>query len=243
MDQIITLEERKKKEASKSKKYAKFFKFYVVPIISVIIFMVSILLIIIPKFNEITTDTTAISSLESERSKASNKLGYVRALRSNQIELQQNLDFLDSIAPSGSTEVIEFSERLSSLADRYSLEIETQRANDLLSASSINQQGSNLADTSVTIQEIPVSFRMSGTFRNIDSFITELSRLDDFVILRDFTLEGIEEEGRSLWTFELTFSKYQFREDSIEATGRYLKISPSSTLDSSILEYIDRKQL
>ena len=236
MDQIVTLEETKK-ENKKRDSYMRIIRIYIIPIISVLIFMNILIFFVIDKVGDLLNDVDEINSLENDLDTQSTLLDNIELLEEEEDTLLTNLSAINSIAPSGETEVVSFSEKVFNIAQSHNLSGVHQITSDNRDVAS---ETVSTASSAVKLLEVPVTFNLVGNFSDIDEFITELSQIDDFVIISGFKLAGNLDDG---WTFQLTFSKYQFEEDSVNSNSEYMLVSPTKRLDEEIEEYLNTRAL
>lgn len=213
------------------KKNLKFIKLYILPIFAVAIFITIIIFMVLPKINDnlllldkINEENNTISGLNSQ-------LTQLNALSSNSVTLSNKLNIVNTIAPSGISEVVKFRDKVSQLLNNNQVKIINQR----ISESSNTEKSTNV----LVLKEIPVEFKALGTFDNIKNFLKDLVNIDDFIVVTqlNFSLTNNNE-----WGIEIRLSKYQFLDSSDPALEKaYLNTQLNAKLPQTIEEYINNK--
>lgn len=229
---------------------AKLAKLYLLPISTLIIFIGMWLILIFPAIGNIFADLDKATQINSEITERDELISKLQILSSNS-STNTDLGLVNSIAPTGISEVTDFQRRLVALAISNSLVVsETATAESRLVSSSGN-------DTSegVGLIEIPSRFRIQGKLSNIKNFIAQINSLGDFVIIGEMnlqltsTLQNQNQESvfsptlNDDWTLNLTLVKYQFQRPTEEnkLVQIFQNVDPNQSLDASVLEFIRTK--
>ena len=220
--------------------YKRVFKFYVIPLISVVGFIGIIVFLVIPKVSEIFKDLDNISTLSASAESKNNEIKTLDTLNQNSNLTLAQLNIIDQTAPTGSTEVVTFRDKITDLINNNSLTIVTQR----LSESDINSNSQNINHLGLSLLEIPFFFEINGTYQNTLAFIEDLSSIDDFIIVREMDLTGSSVNNIQVTTLRLRIDKYQFSiADESLLKAQYLEVPVDSKINDVVLKYIESKIL
>ncbi len=229
-------EKRKKKDGSLLKKRLRV---YVVPIVALTLFFGTIIFLVIPRITSILDSLQQISAKSSELKSKLDDFNKLQVIVNNSEKLRTELSIINSLAPSGETEVVEFQNRIAALALSNSVIITSQKFNDTR-IDIIEGLESNLL-----LKEVPSVFNIVGSYQNILNFISQLSTLTDFVVVQSMELSSRNSEAlEDNWFLDLTLVKYQFGiVDELLAISEYIAVPVDAILSTRMQEYIDsRKQ-
>lgn len=215
----------------KPRDYKMLLRVYFIPIIAIFVFIFIILGLIFPKISDIFTDLEEVSSLQDELDRKQSELALLQSKEASVEELRRNLNVLNSLAPAGDTEVVQFQEKVEVLATQNALTINGQRLND-------QANDAALADA-LELKQIPNDFELSGSKSNILQFIDELSRIADFVVVREMKFNG--PANQEDWRLELTMVKYQFGDLNQFILATFDSVPIQTQVPQSIQDYIDSR--
>lgn len=238
----------KKKKKSSSVRYVKILKLYVVPIFSIGLFIVIIIGAIFPKISLIFSELDEINALNEQIAEKNNTLSQLAGISSKSALVLDQLSIINNIAPSGTTEVVNFRDRITKLSVENSLEISSQRFSEVVEPNLANlPNGGNDYIGVVGLQEVPSEFKMNGTLNNIKNFLQSLDKLEDFVVVKEMKLNYSGTDYSDIenkpWSFEVQVVKYQFSDkDSEELQIIYKRIPLTAEIDDKVKEYIDSRQ-
>jgi Tfp pilus assembly protein PilO len=237
MNKFEQIEQNKKKE---SKSYKKIFKLYVLPIVALVSFLSLMFMLIIPKIGKIIEKVSEINNLSDEFNQNLTELSNLQTLSSQYLTLEENLGILNSIAPSGETEVVNFQQKLTEISQNYNLLITNQVFNDNKISDSDLQLGA------LVLRQIPTRFEITGQKENVLSFLNEISALDDFIVIEEMELtnQGINSgNDTGTWNLSLIMVKYQFSQQDIEKLNeQFLQVPTTSKPSQSVVDYIERRK-
>jgi Tfp pilus assembly protein PilO len=237
MNKFELIEENKKKE---KKSYKRIFKLYILPIVALVTFLTLIFTFVIPKIGRVIEKVNEINNLNNEVSKDLKEISNLQVLSSQFGIIQENLEILNSIAPAGQTEVVNFQQKLTEISQNYGLLITNQVFND----NKINDTDLQLG--ALVLRQIPTRFEVSGEKQNVLSFLDEISALDDFIVIEqmELTSQGINSgNDNGIWNLSLIMVKYQFSEqDLAKLNEQFLQVPSTSKPNQSVVDYIEKRK-
>ncbi len=220
--------------------YKRVLKFYIVPLLSVLGFLGIVLFLVVPKVNEIFKSLDEISILSKTADSKNEQLKSLDLLSQNSNLSLAQLRIIDQTAPTESSQVVAFRDKITNLIKSNSLTIVTQR----LSESDINTNAQNINYMGLSLLEIPFFFEINGNYQNTLSFISDLSSIDDFVIVREMELTGAAVNNVQITTLRLRIDKYQFNIANEQLLKeQYLQVPVDSKINDVVLKYIESKIL
>ncbi len=238
----------KKKKKTKSSNFIKILRLYIIPIISVIVFIGIIVGFVFPKVSDIFSELDEINTLNNQIAEKNNTLSQLSSISSRSVIILDQLSIINSIAPSGTTEVVNFRDRITALALKSNLEISSQRFSEVVepNLSNLPEGGNNYIGV-VGLQEVPSEFKMNGTLNNIKNFLQSLDQLEDFVVVKEMKLNFSDSDYNNIeqkpWSFEIQVVKYQFSDkDSEELQTVYKRIPLTAQIDEKVKQYIESRQ-
>jgi Tfp pilus assembly protein PilO len=234
-----------KKQKRRLLEVRKTVKFYLVPLVAGLIFLLVLSGLIIPRVEQIFASLETISKSDSEIADYDEKLSSLSALTQKDDQIKGQLAVINSTAPSGTTEVVKFRDTITEMIRSYNLEIKIQQLSET-NLEPTTVEDSKLAGGSITLQELPFNFEVSGVYSNILGFINSLSSIDEFVVVREMELSSAQsgdDESLRIWNLKLKIDKYQFKtEDQTKLDEVYRNIPPTAKISERILKYIESKQ-
>ncbi len=210
--------------------WSKFLKIYIFPIVTLAIFTGIILFLVIPKISEIFAAIDQVKIDNEEVAAINTEIADLSNLQNN-TELSSNLALLNELASNGATRVVEFRDKMAANLSQFNLTVNTQRISE---SSFIN---ADLRDSIILI-EIPFEFSVTGTLDNVKAFITSLSTLSDFAIVKE--LDIAKEEGES-WNMKIILVKYQFAANPNDEE-LYSNIDPTTRIPQNIQEFLETRK-
>lgn len=212
---------------------SKIIRLYVIPLVTLGIFSGIVVLLIVPAVNGLFAGLEEISVLGEEANDLDEDLLDLQALQSNFNQVESDLQDINSIVPTGDTEIASFQERIVKLAiDQGLIVREVQTAEQIL------QTGEQ--DISVLgIIEIPTLFSIEGELDLAVDFITGIQQIDDFIIIGEMDLSSSD---NIKWNLELLLIKYQFQDPNEDnrLLEAYSRVPPSAQANSEVLDLIRR---
>lgn len=210
--------------------WAQFIKIYIFPIVTLGVFAGIILFLVIPKISEIFAAIDQVKLDNDEVTSIDLEIADLSSLQNN-TDLTANLNLLNELASNGATRVVEFRDKMATSLAGFNLAVNTQRISE---SSFIN---ADLRDSIILI-EIPFEFSVSGTLDNVKAFITSLSSLSDFAIVKE--LDIVKEEGES-WNMKIILVKYQFAANPNDE-DLYSNIDPTTRIPQNIQEFLETRK-
>ncbi len=217
-------------------KYKKLIRLYVIPLFALGIFLGVLVFVVVPKIGSIMDRLGELSDTRDKLSESNTKIQNINSLVTNINEVLSYLQQINNIAPTGDIELVRFRSRVFEIAESSGLVVDTQgfRESDIV-------QDPNLPSSStLLIKEVPVEIEVIGTLDNIYTFLDEITKLEDFVIIKDFELARNADNVE--WVFTLRFIKYQFAQDTEGQFDQlYLNVPVSSKIDQEVKNYLDKR--
>lgn len=240
MDRYFGTVEEEKKGDSRLKRYGQLARLYVAPLIAVGVFLTIMFGIIVPKVSTIIGKVNELETKNTELTNRRNELNAVNGLVVNSVKVLSDLDKVNEITTTEDTQIVDFRERISQAASQNGLSIVSSRIRETVPAEENPDQIEN--QQTLLLQEIPVIFELTGNLEDINSFIDELSQINDFVIIKTFELNRVIQEGDQ-WNLELQFTKYQFNETNtaIDFETIYSNVPASAIVQPDVQQYIDAR--
>ncbi|KXK26568.1 MAG: hypothetical protein TR69_WS6001000574 [candidate division WS6 bacterium OLB20] len=220
----------------------KAIRFYALPLISFVVFVGLILFTVIPNIQRIFTTIDEINVLREEDEAVNERIERLIALRAEQLTRQQIISKINEIVPTGTSEVVAFRQRVIDTAEFRAVNLDSS----LLGEDLIDQNPNEAEVTEgLILIEIPSEFGFSGTFDGFRSFLNDLYQGEDFFIVREMSLNLIEEDdGSSSWGAQLDLVKYQFFVDEgVDLDGIYTRISEQVVPNQFVIDFLENRFL
>jgi len=213
-------------------------KFYVLPFFSVLIFIGVIGFLVIPKVLDIFNALDQISSLSEQAQKKTQTIADLNVLTQGSNLILAQLNVINQTAPTGSTEVVTFRDKITTLCQNNSLSVITQK----LSESDINENANSINTLGLSLLEIPFLFEIQGSYQDTLDFIEDLSSIEDFIIVREMEFTSSSLNSAPLTVLKLRVDKYQFsivNQDILDS--QYITVPIDSKINDIVLKYIESK--
>lgn len=216
-------------------------KTYILPIVSMALFIGVVLLVIVPKVGEIFSKLDEIGAQNDTYNKAQTTLAELKRVSGNSNTLLAQLEVINNTTPTGVTEVVKFRDKITELTAASSLTVVSQRLseNNLESGEEDPDNPVDLGEK-LTLQEVPFSFEIEGSYANMIAFINQLSVIDEFLIVREMSLSSTGTIESGSWTLKLKMNKYQFNKLSKEKQDAlFLNVPITAEPSQNVLEYVN----
>lgn len=239
IEKALELNKSQNKDESSSTKILKFLKVYIFPVLSILLFLLGIFGFVIPLIFEIFGTLDQINLAREELTQKQQSLSQVKSMFSNKSSLEQDVEILNSIAPTELTEVVNFGQKISDLAIEYNLTVNEQFASD---NDSVNVAESSLADSiPLVLREVPSNLEITGEAADIFEFIDALGEIDDFIVVKEMDLSASDELS---WSMEINLVKYQFDQRNTEMSlyESYIKVPITAKINQDLRDYIDSRK-
>jgi Tfp pilus assembly protein PilO len=217
-------------------------KLYVLPIAAVVIFIGIVGFLILPRVFEIFDTLDKISQTNQRYDASLVKLNNLRALNTDSTIVVNQLNAVNSIAPSDQTQVVNFRNKVNDLIVKNNL----QALSQIISES--NQGSSSVqSQNALSLREVPFQFDIQGTYENILKFFTDLNTLNEFIIVKQMNYSRINTsdlfaDSSTEWKLDILLVKYQFNEGS-GLDLFYSNVDPTFKIPSTVLEYLTARSL
>lgn len=232
------MKDKSKFETQERKKNnIKIIKLYVIPIMAISFFVGILLFLTIPKINEIFASLDTVSTNNLTISENDAKLAQLDRLTDQYNNIVVNLGVIDGIAPLGSTEVVKFRDRVTSIIQANSIEIINQRLSEA-NTEAETQDSQNVSP--IILQEVPFIFTITGSYTNIVNFINSLSTVEDFIVIKEMELASTSGgDLNGIWQLKINIVKYQFNTDSnADLRNLFINVPIDASLNTLIQQYI-----
>ena len=222
----------------RSKNIRRYLRLYVIPIGAIFIFLGLMLALVIPKISLIFSSLDDVSKNNQTVADKVSQINDLKTLSGNSDSVYKQLNVINQTAPSGTTEVVKFRDKITALIQSFNLRVNSQKLseNDLAAQTQNDETNGTL-----TLQEVPFTFEVSGSYTDIVKFLEALSKIDDFIIVKEMELTAIV-EGADTWSLKISMDKYQFSTLSKENSDKiYLNVPTTVKLSDIISKYIQTK--
>ncbi|MCA9380768.1 hypothetical protein KC678_00695 [Candidatus Dojkabacteria bacterium] len=238
IDKAFELNKKKKQKNAAYKKWVKIAKIYIIPILSIFVFLFILFGLTIPQVFNIFQTIGDIGDLNDKLKDKQKELVSVQGLNANADQLKEDLAILNSIAPTEQTEVVNFQQKISILAQEHNLVINSQQLNENTTGVAESFIESNEL---LYLRELPNVFEITGNVTDVFEFIDALELIDDFIVVNEMDLSA--GEGNT-WNMTVNLIKYQFseRSSSDELFNAYLQVPVTVVINSNVQDYLDKKR-
>lgn len=237
LDEIpFFLLEEQKSQGWNAKKLQLIFKLYLLPVITLSIFIFILLQFVLPELGRIWQNLDTTSQTLEQVTVLDTTVANLVKLVSKDAELQEQLDALNSVVPTGLTSVSGYNNKVISLAAKHTLVISQADTDEDL----IDVEEDQIS--AVAMVQIPAKFAVQGSLLNIRNFISELQSVDDFVIIGEMDLRRATDEQGEVWLLRISLWKYQFQQADSEGNDLeqiYERIPPTALPDPTVLEIVN----
>lgn len=234
----------KQKREAKLKQYRRIFRFYVVPILAGIVFVGMLAFLIAPKVQSIFDTLDVLASEDEALEEQIGKVNDLKILSQKTNTLLAQLEVLNETAPSGTTEVVKFRDKVTALILQNGLEIKSQQLSET-SIEPTDASGTQLVGGQIVLQEVPFSFEITGSYTNMLNFVNVLSNIEDFIVVREMELSSAQstlELTQREWNLKLKIDKYQFKAGNQEELKRIFRSIPATAkVSEEIVQYINSR--
>lgn len=214
-------------------------RLYIFPLLVSFGFILIVIFLIIPTLFSIFSTLDEVSGKNVDLQNQNQLLTQLRELNSNSSIKISQLNSVNNITTSDQTEVVRFRNRITDviLSNQLTIFSQSLTEND---PDIISDGGGD----SITLKEVPFTFKIEGSYTNIVNFFADLSVLSDFVIIKEMQFsrdDKIGADGTTIWTLDLVLVKYQFSTNQA-LDDVYRSISPSAEISQKVLDYINQRQ-
>lgn len=218
----------------------KTLRLYVFPIAIGALFIAIIVFLVIPSILSIFSTLDEISTKNQSYTEQLAMLEKLKSLNSNASTINSELKAVNTITTSDQTEVVKFRNKITELTTSNNLEVFSQQ----LTENDPNIISGGNAATEITLKEVPFTFQIEGSYTSVIDFFDDLSKIDDFVIIKEMKFARTEEiasDNSTVWLLDLVLVKYQFNEsDSLDQV--YKNVPPNVVISPKVLDYIEQRQ-
>lgn len=219
--------------------------FYVLPILAFLFFLFVLFNGVIPSIQDMNTRLDEIEKLRVEDAALNDRIQKIRALENNINNMQAVIDKIDSLIPTGRTEVVAFGERIiANITDTGLVydELKTGELEIVSSTSYIDPAALiNMKDdpTYLPLYSLPTTFNVTGPYESIRTFFINMYKGQDFFVVDEMELT---KNSDTAWSGDISLAKYQFTENpSFDPFKAYFSISEDSPLNQEVIDFLEKK--
>ncbi len=220
-----------------------FIKNNLLPIATLTGFIIIVLVLLIPKLSQIFGDIEVITQNNQIIKEKNSELLTLSALKDSYPQIATNLNLINTIAPSGVTQVLGFRDKITELAETNSLIVTSQSFSENEIINNLSQIYRDSSGNVLMIQSIPSLFSIEGKYDDIIRFIKGLDLIGDFVVIKqmDFIVKDRLNPLATPKT-EIRFDKFLFNSTNAELLREsYLQIPSTLRPSEEFLEYINTR--
>ncbi len=227
------------KKLQKDKKnlqdYIRLFKLYYLPIIVIVFFILIVVIGIIPSVRRIQGDLNSLDKVNKEFTLKQDKLENLKQLKLQSSSTRQYLLFINKIAPVEKTNVSQFQQAIFDVAKKDNLNIIDAEGGEEIVITKDE-------DSILQLIEIPITFNIVGSFYNLKTFLSDIYKQDDFIIIKEMDFSRVSNTSPD-WKLKVTLIKYQFVESDDEENfvKLYSKIPSEVRPNQTVLEFLQKK--
>ena len=239
-ESLKNAEKEEQEKKVKVDEISDFIKFYALPIFSAMIFLGVVFFTIIPSIRYIFDSIDEIDALKNEDQTMNSRIERLIALQQENADQVQLINRINSIVPTGKSEVVAFRERIATTGLQQSLLLEESKSGEtILEPESVTvetAEGFNLI-------EIPSEFNMRGEFINFRNFLNSLYIGDDFFIVEEMSLNASSAEGEeNIWFGTFNLTKYQFfADENFDLETTFAGVDEFEEPDPTAINFLETK--
>jgi len=220
--------------------YVKMLRLYIFPIFIGGLFLAIIAFLVIPSIMSIFSILDEISTKNQAYAEQLAMIDKLKSLNSTAANINNQLNAVNTITTSDQTEEVKFRNKITDLTNSNNLQVFSQQ----LTENDPNIISGGNSATEITLKEVPFTFQIEGSYTNVIKFFDDLSKIDDFVIIKEMKFtrtEKIASDNSTVWLLDLVLVKYQFNEsDSLDQV--YKNVPPNVVISPKVLDYIEQRQ-
>lgn len=221
----------------------KDFENYTVPIIAILIFVAILVILVFPTYENISQNFQLLDSKKGEIENQKKRLTELELIATESIQNSEFIEKLDSIIPSGVTEVVAFQRKIVEIADENNIQVDDAIVGEkiLLNQNAVDSTIQTTKD--LYIVQIPIQFKLIGSVVDFENFLNDIYSGEDFIIVSEMNLNNNGESEDT--TMNITLSKYQFLPVDMEDVtflGLVDSIPNTAILSPNVIDFIERKQ-
>jgi Tfp pilus assembly protein PilO len=219
-------------------------KDFYLPILSICVFVAIVFFFSIP---QVQNTKGLFEKKDQKNDTLEKKRIELKDLERLREENQQNSELLaklDRIIPTEQTDVVEFQDKVASLAFDNIIEIKDQKIGERFLLESQDGKKKESEAKNLTLIRITTDFSLVGEIDDFRNMLSDIYGASDFIVISQMELAN-PRTGSA--TMEITLSKYQyqnpFRDDPTgEQEKKFLDtLSYKEQIDKSVVDFIERK--
>ena len=211
-------------------------RFHFLPLLSIAFFAVILFTAVIPNVQRIFNTIDEIDVLKTRDKELNNRITKLEELREKNAQMQEIIDKINFIVPTGNSEVVKFRERIAGSASFNALGLESSKSSETL------QIISELESGNFGIIEIPSEFNIRGIFLGFRNFLNSLYQGKDFFVVNKMGLSGIKSISQDEWNGEINLVKYQFfADEGFDPAEVYANVSEDEVPNPDVINFLQSR--
>jgi len=211
-------------------------RFHFLPLLSIVFFAVIVFSAVVPNINKIFATVDEIDALKVKDKDLNTRIEKFEELRKQNAQMQEIIDKINFIVPTGQSEVVKFRERIAGSATTNLVGLESSKSGETLKTVSELESGN------FGIIEIPSEFNISGAFNGFRNFLNSLYQGEDFFVVNKMNLSGVTSQTENRWSGDLNLVKYQFfAEEGFDPNKVYSAVSENDNPNSEVIEFLESR--
>jgi hypothetical protein len=232
--------------------------FFSLPLFSFLFFLGILVYAVIPNINDMNSRLAEVDKIRSDEAALKVRITKIRELQANIASIQQTIDKINAIVPTGRTEVVKFGDRIMLNIDNNTLksdgyhvgesELVTNQTPAVNATSGTSatatttQTGSTGDPTYLPLYQLPATFNVTGKFNDIRNFFKQMYNGQDFFVVDKMDLTGSGGPQGGDWTGDISLVKYQFTPNpAFDPVKAYMNISEATPLNPTVMNFLQTK--
>ncbi|RMD77757.1 hypothetical protein D6810_00060 [Candidatus Dojkabacteria bacterium] len=189
-------------------------------LLSLIVILTTFLLFIffiVPSVQEIFQTIGKIGEYEDKINKYSERIKLIELDYKNFSQYTSWFNSLNDKVISSPSDLIDFRNKLASLAQNLGLKVNNERIGEV----SVDDSSELIQNTSI-LREIPVEISLSGDLKNLINFIKEIELYQEILIIKEMNLS--QNTDSLVWDLRIGMSRFSFFESSNRSLSNVTEI-------------------
>lgn len=214
-----------------------YLKFYALPFFSGGIFAMIILFAVLPSLQKTFRTLDEIDDLREQDTALQTRIERLETLQASASQIRVIVDRINTIVPTGQSDVVAFRERVVTSSTEESLDLDKLSSGETLLAADAQTV------PNFNIIQIPSLFSLNGEFQSFRRFLNNLYSGDDFFIVNEMTLSFAPTEAEpDLWIGKFELIKYQFfADEEFDATATYTGVDDNAEPNAEVVNFLETR--
>lgn len=227
--------------------------FFSLPLFSFLFFIGILFNAVIPNIEDMGKRLTEVEKLRVDEAALKVRIAKIRDLQTNIASIQETIDKINTIVPTGRTEVVKFGDRIMLNINQNGLMSEGYQVGESELVSVVDKTPTAIVDpvtgltsledpTYLPLYQLPAIFNVTGQFNDIRNFFKQLYTGQDFFVVDKMDLTGSGGPQNGDWTGDISLVKYQFTlNPAFDPIKAYMGISESTALNQTVMNFLQAK--